>query len=166
MIPRMFSAATIPYDPEAQELTLEDLRDHLAATLDVECTLTEWQGFDLTIQQVRVATEVPLTIQIEDDPDYVPDDLADLVDRAEGFLSEEWVEALRRCGAKLDIMEADTEADVPLPEPDDEGTIELAATTRLDPSQPDVEAVLIEIARFVDSLAYDNVNDEWLVPEG
>jgi hypothetical protein len=162
----MFSAATIPYDPEAQELTLEDLRDHLAATLDVECTLTEWQGFDLTIPQVRVATEVPLTIQIEDDPDYVPDDLADLVDRAEGFLSAEWVEALRRCGAKLDVMEADTEADVPMPEPDDEGTIELAATTRLDPSQPDVEAVLIEIARFVDSLAYDNVNDEWLVPEG
>lgn len=162
----MFSAATIPYDPDAQELTLEDLRDHLAATLDVECTLTEWQGFDLTIPQVRVATEVPLTIQIEDDPDYVPDDLADLVDRAEGFLSEEWVEALRRCGAKLDIMEADTEADTPMSEPDDEGTIELAATTRLDPSQPDVEAVLIEIARFVDSLAYDNVNDEWLVPEG
>lgn len=158
----MFSAATIPYDPEAQELTLEDLRDHLAATLGVECTLTEWQGFDLTIPQVRVATGVPLTIQIEDDPDYVPDDLADLVDRAEGFLSEEWVEALRRCGAKLDVMEAD----VPMPEPDDEGTIELAATTRLDPSMPDVEAVLIEIARFVDSLAYDNVNDEWLVPEG
>ena len=158
----MFSAATIPFDPEAQELTLEDLRDHLAATLDIECTLTEWQGFDVTIPQVRVATGVPLTIQIEDDPDYVPDDLADLVDRAEGFLTEEWVEALRRCGAKLDVMEAD----VPMPEPDDEGTIELAATTRLDPSQPDVEAVLIEIARFVDSLAYDNVNDEWLVPEG
>jgi hypothetical protein len=162
----MFSAATIPYDPETQELTLEDLRDHLAATLDVECTLTEWQGFDVTIPQVRVATGVPLTIQIEDDPDYVPDDLADLVDRAEGFLSEEWVEALRRCGAKLDVMEADLEADMPFAEPDDEGTIELAATTRLDPSQPDVEAVLIEIARFVDSLAYDNVNDEWLVPEG
>jgi len=162
----MFSAATIPYGPEAQELTLADLRDHLAATLDVECTLTEWQGFDLTIPQVRVATEVPLTIQIEDDPDYVPDDLADLVDRAEGFLSEDWVEALRRCGAKLDIMEADMEAEIPFPEPDGEGTIELAATTRLDPSQPDVEAVLIEIARFVDSLAYDNVNDEWLVPEG
>jgi hypothetical protein len=158
----MFSAATIPYDPEAQELTLEDLRDHLAATLDIECTLTEWQGFDVTVPQVRVATEIPLTIQIEDDPDYVPDDLADLVDRAEGFLSEEWVEALRRCGAKLDVMEAD----VPMPEPDDEGTVELAATTRLDPSQPDVEAVLIAIARFVDSLAYDNVNDEWLVPEG
>jgi hypothetical protein len=158
----MFSAATIPYDPEAQELTLEDLRDHLAATLDIECTLTEWQGFDVTVPQVRVATEIPLTIQIEDDPDYVPDDLADLVDRAEGFLSEEWVEALRRCGAKLDVMEAD----VPMPEPDDEGTVELAATTHLDPSQPDVEAVLIAIARFVDSLAYDNVNDEWLVPEG
>ena len=162
----MFSAATIPYDPEAQELTLEDLRDHLAATLNVECTLTEWQGFDLTIPQVRVATEVPLTIQIEDDPDYVPDDLADLVDRAAGFLSEEWVEALRRCGAKLDVMEADMETEIPFPGPDDGETIELAATTRLDPSQPDVEAVLIEIARFVDSLAYDNVNDEWLVPEG
>lgn len=162
----MFSAATIPYDPEAQELTLADLRDHLAATLDLECTLTEWQGFDLTIPQVRVATEVPLTLQIEDDPDYVPDDLADLVDRAEGFLSAEWVEVLRRCGAKLDIMEADLDAHIPFPGPDDEGVVELAATTRLDPSQPDVEAVLIEIARYLDSLVYDNVNDEWLVPEG
>jgi hypothetical protein len=158
----MFAAATIPYDPERQELTLQGLHQHLSASLAFECTLTEWQGFDVTIPQVRVATGVPLTIQIEDDPDYVPDDLADLVDRAEGFLSAEWVEALRRCAAKLEVMEAD----FPLPEPDGNGVLELAATTRLDPGQPDVESVLIEVARFVDSLAYDNVNDEWLVPEG
>ena len=158
----MFSAATIPYDPEAQELTLADLRDHLAATLDVECTLTEWQGFDLTIPQVRVATGVPLTIQIEDDPDYLPDDLANLLDHAEGVLSAEWIATLRSCTAMLDIMEAD----IPSLEPDDSGTIQLYATTRLDPAEPDVEKVIIEIARFVDSVAYDNVNGEWLVPEG
>jgi hypothetical protein len=158
----MFAAATIPYDPEEQDLTLEDLREHLSATLSVECTLTEWKGFDETVPQLRVATGVPLTIQIEDDPEYVPDDLAELVDLAEGVLTKEWMEALRRCAAKLEVMEAD----IPMPEPDENGVIELAATTRLDPSLPDVEAVIIEIARFVDSLAYDNVNDEWLVPEG
>jgi hypothetical protein len=158
----MFAAATIPYDPEEQELTLEDLREHLSATLSVECTLTQWQGFDETVPQVRVATSIPLTIQIEDDPEYVPDDLAELVDRAEGVLTEEWMDALRRCAAKLEVIEAD----IPMLGFDEDSAAELAATPQLDPSLPDVEAVIIEIARFVDSLAYDNVNDEWLVPEG
>jgi hypothetical protein len=157
----MFSAATIPYDPEEQDFTLQELREHLAAHLAVECTLVEWRGFSLTVPQVRVATAVPLTIQIEDDPDYVPAELADLADRAVGLLSPEWVAALRRCSAKLEVMEAD----LATPEPDEEGTLHLVAETRLDPSQPDVEAVLVEIARFAGSLAYDNVNDEWLVPE-
>jgi hypothetical protein len=158
----MFSAATIPYDPKEQDFTLKDLQEHLSAHLALECTLVEWQGFTTTAPQVRVATSVPLTIQIEDDPDYVPDDLADLADRAEGVLSAEWVEILRHCAAKLEVMEADTD----LPEPDEKGAIHLIAETRLDPSEPEIEAVLIEIARFAGSLAYDNVNDEWLVPEG
>jgi hypothetical protein len=158
----MFAAATIPFDPEEQDFTLQDLRDHLAAHLVVECTLVEWQGFTRSVPQVRVATPVPLTIQIEDDPDYVPDDLADLAERAQGVLSADWVEALRRCAAKLEVMEDD----LALPEPDEDGTLALTPETRLDPSEPEIEAVLIEIARFVDSLAYDNVNDEWLVPEG
>ena len=158
----MFSAATIPYDPEEQDFTLEELQEHLAASLSVECTLTEWQGFATTIPQVRVETGVPLTIQIEDDPDYVPDDIADLVDRAQGLLSAEWMGALRRCAAKLEVMEADA----PDPELNEDGLAVLTAETRLDPSLPEIEAVVIEVARFVGSLAYDNVNDEWLVPEG
>jgi hypothetical protein len=158
----MFSAATIPYDPEEQDFTLEELQEHLSASLSVECTLTEWQGFATTIPQVRVATGVPLTIQIEDDPDYVPDDIADLVDRAQGLLSPEWMGVLRRCAAKLEVMEADA----PGPELTDDGLAVLTAETRLDPSLPEIEAVVIEVARFVGSLAYDNVNDEWLVPEG
>lgn len=143
----MLAAATIPYDPEEQDFTLEDLRDHLAANLPYECTLTEWEGFSETVPQVRVATAVPLTIQIEDDPEFVPDELAGLAEEGEGVLSEDWLQLLRRCTARLDVTEADEE-------------------TRLDPTQPDVEAVLIEIARFVDGLVHDDVNGEWLVPEG
>ena len=143
----MLAAATIPYDPEEQDFTLEELREHLATNLPYECTLTEWQGFSETIPQVRVATAVPLTIQIEDDPEYVPEEMAGLAEEGEGVLSENWLELLRRCTARLDVMEADEE-------------------TRLDPTQPDVEAVLVEIARFLDSLVHDNVNGEWLVPEG
>jgi hypothetical protein len=146
----MFSAATIPFDPEEQDFNIQDLLEHLAVHLAVECERVEWEGFSGTVPQVRVATVVPLTIQIEDDPAYVPDDLADLADRAEGLLSAEWVAALRRCSAKLEVTAADEDP----------------AAAPLDPSQPDVEAVLIEIARFAGSLAYDNVNDEWLVPEG
>lgn len=143
----MLAAACIPYDPEEQGFTLEDLRDHLAANLPYECALTQWEGFSETVPQVRVATAVPLIIQIEDDPEYVPEEMAGLAEEAEGVLAEDWVQLLRRCTARLDVTEADEE-------------------TQLDPTQPDVEAVLIEIARFVDGLVHDNVNGEWLVPEG
>jgi hypothetical protein len=158
----MLAAATIPFDPEEQSFTLEELREHLAANLPYECTLTEWQGFDAQIPQVRVATAVPLTVQIDDDPGYVPEELSILADEAAGVLADEWVELLRRCTARLDVMEAD----VPLPEPGEDGAIHLHAQTRLDPAEPGVEAVLIEVARFVDSLVHDDVNGEWLVPEG
>ncbi|HET9210031.1 MAG TPA: hypothetical protein VFR03_06525 [Thermoanaerobaculia bacterium] len=143
----MFAAATIPYDPEEQDFTLEDLREHLAANLPYECTLTWWEGFSGSVPEVRVATAVPLTIQIADDPGHVPEELAGLADEAEGVLSGDWVQLLRRCTARLDVMEAEEEI-------------------QLDPTQPDVEAVLVEIARFVDGLVHDNVNGEWLVPEG
>jgi len=158
----MFAAALIPYDPEEQDFTLQELMEHLAAVLSVECTLTEWQGFDGPVEQVRVATAVPMSIQIEDDPELVPDDIAALVDDAEDALPEDWKEILRGFTARLDV----TEAEIPFPVPDEKGVIPLASESRLDPSQPDVEAVLVEIARFVDSIVYDNVNDEWLVPEG
>jgi hypothetical protein len=143
----MLAAATIPYDPEELDFTLQELREHLAANLPYECTLTEWEGFSETVPQVWVATAVPLIIQIEDDPEYVPDELAGLAEEAEGVLSEDWLQLLRRCTSRLDVTEAEEE-------------------TQLDPTQPDVEAVLIEIARFVDGLVHDNVNGEWLVPEG
>jgi hypothetical protein len=143
----MLAAACIPYDPEEQDFTIQDLLEHLAASLPYECALTEWEGFSGAVLQVRVATEVPLSIQIEDDPEFVPEEMAGLAEEAEGVLAEDWVELLRRCTARLDVTEADEE-------------------TRLDPTQPDVEAVLIEIARFVDGLVHDNVNGEWLVPEG
>lgn len=151
----MLAAATIPYDPEELDFTLEDLREHLAANLPFECTLTWWEGFSGTVPEVRVATAVPLVIQIADDPEHVPEELAGLADEAEGVLSDDWIEALRRCTARLDVMAAGED------EPFD-----LEDRIELDPTQPDVEAVLIEIARFVDGLVHDNVNDEWLVPEG
>ena len=158
----MFAAALIPYKPEEQDFTLEDLRDHLAASLDVECVLTEWQGFDGAIPQVRVATGVPLTIQIENDPDFIPADIAALVEDAESALPQAWRESLAGCSARLEILEAE----IPFPVEDENGIVPLAAAARLDPTMPDVEAVIVEIARFLDSVAYDNVNDEWLVPEG
>ena len=159
----MLAAATIPYDSEEQDFTLQDLLEHLSANLSVECTMTEWKGFFETTPQVRVATSIPLTIQIENDPNYMLSDIAELVDRAEGVLTEEWMDVLRECTAKLEVMDADA-----LPGPDEIVIFELdlATANRLDPSQPDIEAVIIEIARFANSLAYDNVNDEWLVPEG
>src|SRR4051794_4691236 len=104
----MFVAAVIPFDPEEHVFTLEDLLDHLLANLSFQCALTEWRGFSDAVPQLRVETTVPLTIQIEDDPDIVPDEIEDLADRAGKALSEDWVEAVRQCTARLDVQEADS----------------------------------------------------------
>src|SRR5436853_4922826 len=121
----MLAAAAIPYDPEEHDFTLKDLREHLAANLPFECMLTQWQGFEEPIPQVRVATAVPLIIQIEDDPEYVPEELAGLADEAEGVLSEDWIQFLRRCTARLDVMEEGENA-----------PFDLADQVRLDHTQP------------------------------
>src|SRR3954452_17512391 len=101
----MLAAACIPYDPEEQVFGLEDLRDHLAASLPYECALTEWEGFSGPVPQVRVATAVPLIVQIEDDPEFVPEEMAGLANEAEGVLAGDWVQLLRRCTARLDVTE-------------------------------------------------------------
>jgi hypothetical protein len=51
-------------------------------------------------------------------------------------------------------------------EPDENGAMELDSDSNLDLTLSDVRAVVLEIARFVDGFAYDNVNNEWLVEAG
>jgi hypothetical protein len=132
----MLAAALIPYAPEERNFTLQDLLEHLTAKLGLECTLTEAEEYDEPVLEIRVATSTPLSIRIQDDAELV-----------------------QRCTARLEVGESEDE----WVEPDENGVMELDSDSNLDLTLSDVRAVVLELARFVDGFAYDNVNNEWLM---
>ena|SRR5436305_1085053 len=158
----MLAAALIPYVSEERNFTLQDLLTYLTSKLGVECELTEVDEYGEPIPEIQVKTSTPLSIRIEDDADLVYDDLGYLAENGEDVLPLDWFDVLLRCTARLEVGESEDE----WVEPDENGVMELDVYSNLDLTLPDVRAVILELARFVDGYAYDNVNNEWLVGAG
>jgi hypothetical protein len=154
----MFAAAEIFYNSQANPVTLEALRDHLRRTLGGEFELTEWRGHGSVIPQLLVKGDPSWTLQIEDDPEYVPEQIAEQAEGAVGVLPEEAVAKLRQCNATLAAMGISEQA----PPQEVDGQIVVVAGTTLDPGDPDVRQVLLAVARFVDGIAYDLTEGEWI----
>jgi hypothetical protein len=64
--------ALVVMDESAGALDLEDILLAVRACTPFSCSYTEWQRFGVSIPQIKVETSVPLTIQIDGDPSYVP----------------------------------------------------------------------------------------------
>ncbi|MEA2600767.1 MAG: hypothetical protein QOF89_1759 [Acidobacteriota bacterium] len=157
----MTPAAYVPYVAAEHDFTLQDLLEHLTARLGLECTLAQAEESAKPLPEIRVATSTPICIRIEANAERVYDDLGDLAEDAEGLLPAEWIDVLLRCTAWFDVQESEIE----WVEPDENGVVELDFESELDLTLPDVRAVVLEIARFVDGYAYAVVNMEWLVTE-
>jgi hypothetical protein len=157
----MIPAAYIPYVAAEHDFTLQDLLEHLTAKLGLECTLVGVEESAEAVPEIRVSTSMPLCIRIEDNAELVYDELGYLADDAEGVLPAEWIDVLLRCTARFEVQESEIE----WVEPDEKGIAELDLESELDLTLPDVLAVVLEIARFVEGYAYDVVNMEWLVDE-
>jgi hypothetical protein len=157
----MINAALVPFDSRATPMTLDMIEAHLGKTIPYRCTRTEWVGYSLTIPQLRVETPVPLTIQIEDDPEYVPEELAEMADEAEGeaILAAEQIVFLRRATGRLGVQSADYEGNS---EVDSSGNIIVHARTDLDPSFPEIQEVLHALSALSRGPVLDCVNDRWL----
>jgi hypothetical protein len=154
----MFAAAEILYNGQSNPVTLEALRDHLKARLGGEFELTEWRGHNTVVPQLLVKGKRSWTLQIEDDPEYVPEQIAERADEAVGVLPDEEVAKLRQCTATLAAMGISEQAS---PREVD-GQIVLVAGTTLDPNDPDVRRVLLAVADFVDGFVYDLTEAQWI----
>lgn len=154
----MFPAAEILFDSRSHPVTLEALRDHLEKTLGGEYALTEWRGYAVVIPQLLVRGAHPWTIQIEADPEYVLDQIAELADEAVGVLSDEAIAKIRRCNATLVAMGASEQA----PPPVIDGHVYVVAGTTLDPTDPEVRRTLLAAAALVDGLVFDLTEGEWI----
>src|SRR5688572_489371 len=129
----MIAAAHVIFDGSTDTRDLAEILGHLHKEVPFPSSLTEWQGYTIVIPQIRVETHVPLTIQIANNEEYVPEEIQELAAEAVGILSIEDVEKLRRCRVRLDIMSANP----PRIEATDE-SISIYAETDLDPADDDV----------------------------
>jgi len=154
----MIAAAHVIFDGSTDTTDLAEILSHLQKQLPFSCRMTEWQGYTMVIPQIRVETHVPLTIQIDDDPEYVPEEIQELAAAAVGILSIEDVEKLRRCRVRLDIMSA---SPARIEETDE--SISLYAETDLDPADDDVHSVLFALSNFLRGYVFDCVNGKWLL---
>jgi len=157
LVMTMIAAAHIVYDNTKRAPTLQELLTHLKSELPYEVSLTEWKGFTTVIPQVLIAMPSPITIQIDDDPEYVPAEIEELSQQASEVFDSEAVEAIRRCQSRLDIMST-----TPTRVEEDSEALHVYAQTDLDPEAYGVTQVLFSLANFVSGYVYDCVNGRWL----
>jgi hypothetical protein len=159
----MIASALIAFDPTEHPVTLASIEAHLRQSLPFVCRPTQWVGHTVTIPQVRVETPVPLTIQIDANPEYVPEELNEWADEAEesGVLPVALIALLRRATARLDIQSAEHAGERHVAS---DHHVVLVARTDLDPQIPEVRQVLQCLAYLVQGPVLDCVNDEWLLP--
>lgn len=154
----MIAAAHIIFDGSSGSTELAEIMNHLQGNIPFSCELTEWRGYTTVITQIRVETNVPLTIQIDDDPEYVPEEIQEMAADAEGVLDKAEVARLKRCRIRLDIMSATSPR---IEETAD--SISIYAETDLDPADADVRTVLLTLADYLDGYVFDCVNGKWIV---
>ena len=157
----MIAAAQVIFKNDKGDACLEWLLEQLRRQ-GVPCRRTEWRGYTTVVPQVLIAAQpVAFTIQIDADPEYVPDEIQELAEQAEPVLRPDVREGLAQCDTRLDVMSASS------PNPQVTGNeIVVVAQTDLDPARPDVEQVLLVLATLTSGFVLDCVNNRIRAPEG
>jgi hypothetical protein len=156
----MISAAQVIFASERPDGCLDWLSAELPRRIPFTCRRTQWRGRTITIPQILVATSpVELTIQVEDNGDYVPEEIADLAEDARSHIDEAAYARLRRCNARLDLMST-----TPPRRTESNTTITIVAETDLDPAYPDVEEVLAALSNLTGGFVLDCVNARLRIP--
>ena len=157
----MIAAAQVIFCNQSGEACL----DWLALELErggVSSSPTEWRGYEVVVPQLLISTApVPLTVQVDADPSYVPDEIAELAEEAKSILPVDLHEMLARCDARLDIMST-----TPPRTAETESAITVFAQSDLDPAQPDVERVLLLLSVITGGFLIDCINGRLRVPGG
>lgn len=157
------SAAQIIYEDTERKVTLDYLMRTLEACLPYKASLTEWRGFGAVIPQVKIETDPPFAIQIADNPEYVPEEIQEYADTAdeEKTLPPESVTALRRCRSRLEIVTCRPTSIVQ----GGAGGILTWQPTDVDPSIPEVRAIILFLANLLGGFAHDDLNAGWILPD-
>ena len=157
----MIAAAHVIFVNRSGEMCLQWLSVELAK-MGVDCTPTEWRGYSTVIPQLLVKTyPVALTIQVEDDPEYVPEEIAEMAEDARRLIDDHAYSTLMSCKTRLSIMST-----TPPRREETDRQVVVWAQTDLDPETPDVERVLLALSTITDGFLVDCVNGRLRAPGG
>jgi len=157
----MIAAAQVVFRNQQGEGCLEWLATELQRA-GVTCSPTEWRGYGAAVPQLLVPiSPVSLTIQVDSDRDYIPEEIAALAEEARPLLSTELSSSLALCDTRLDIMST-----TPTKVTETDRAISVFAQTDLDPANPEVERVLLLLSTITGGFVVDCVNGRLCVPGG
>ena len=156
----MFASSQIIFVNARGDACLEWLFAELPKHIPFRCSRTEWVGFTTTIPQILIETApVALTIQVDDDPEYVPEEIAELADEMESKLPPDVHAELKKCNARLDVMSASSN------EPEiTEEAITVVAQTDLDPQSDQVDRVVRALSKLCNGFVNDCIYGGLLCP--
>lgn len=154
------AAAEIAFVNDRTEPILEWLALELPKRLEFPISKTQWKGLTLTIPQLRVETRpVALTLQLDEDPSVVPQEIAELSELFKPVLNQTAIAYLARVRSRLDVMSATAD-----PPKVSGKQLSLTAATDLDPRAPDVDRLLTAVSDLTNGFAFDLVNLAVRVP--
>jgi hypothetical protein len=148
--------ALIVFEQSKPPITIDSLLAALQKRLPYNCSRTQWVGFTMTIPQIRIDAPTPIFLQINDDPEYVPAETKELVTDAKVTFGPLIAAKIARCRVRLEVMGPETN-----PPQVKEKSIEVIATSTLDPSVAPVKDVLKVVADTVHGYVFDEVNGKW-----
>lgn len=157
----MIAAAQVIFKNDKGDACLEWLLEQLPK-VGVSCTRTEWRGYTMVVPQLLIAARpIAFTIQVDEDPGYVPGEIRELAEQARPQLGPDVHDGLLQCDTRLDVMSSSSA------NPQATGAaVVVVARTDLDPARPEVEHVLLVLAKLTSGFVLDCVNNRLKAPEG
>jgi hypothetical protein len=150
------AAALIPFEQPKSPFTIDSLLTELQKRVPYKCSRTQWAGFTTVIPQIRIDTPTSMFLQISDDPETVADENKELVPDAQKIFGPSVAAKIARCRVRLEVMGPDA-GDVAVKDK----SINVTATTQLDPSVAPAKDVLKIVANAVHGYVFDTVNGKW-----
>ena len=146
--------ARIWFRQDEGPLSLSVLKSVLESKIGCQVEDAEWRLGDYVVPQLRITSPLTVLLQIEADPDYVPEEAVEFSNIFADQLSRDDQARLALCNARIAI--GDSPPAVSLGE---DGSINAwVGWTSFDPGEEVTNAVLRQLAIHLDGFLHDNVN--------
>jgi hypothetical protein len=151
------ASAFIIFDNSQRRLTLPDIFLQLRDSVGFDCAMTEWRFGESVVPQIRVATAPPIALQLDEDPDIVPEEIQEMLDSDADSFDEGSLAAARRCRSRVEIVSCEPTQAEHFPE----GGI-VTHSPNVDMDSADVQLALRRFTDFLRGWGYDNINGRWM----